>query len=310
MKNQTSLNRLFLLGAVFLLCSVSYSQDGIRIPAPSPGASVSQVVGVTKITIDYSSPGVKGRKIWGDLEAYDKAWRAGANAATKITFQDDVVIEGKNVKAGSYSLFITPKEKDPWLVHINTGSSVFAYNKDNGEQDMEKLIQNDVVTIKVTPNWTNNVKERLAYSIELVNQTEPEALVTMNWEKAEVSFTVKIAEAKNLIIGSIEKSSNSNARQLRSAANYFYNNGNIEKAEEYVDKSLALRSDYFWSKWLKSRILFKNSEKEVKKKDAKKLKEKAKEMLKEAISLGEANPDGAYNFFKPQLQKDLEEWQK
>src|SRR5689334_23112914 len=80
----------------------------LDLPRPSPFAAVKQTVGLTDITVDYSSPGVKGRKIWGTLVPYDKMWRAGANSATKITFSKDVKIDGKPVPAGSYSFFVIP----------------------------------------------------------------------------------------------------------------------------------------------------------------------------------------------------------
>src|SRR3954470_9035390 len=80
----------------------------LQLPQPSPKASVMQTVGLTDITIDYSSPAVKGRNVWGELVPYDKVWRAGANSATKITFSKDVTISGTVVPKGSYSLFIIP----------------------------------------------------------------------------------------------------------------------------------------------------------------------------------------------------------
>src|SRR5689334_16888846 len=80
----------------------------LELPRPSPNAKVVQTVGLTEISVEYSSPGVKGRKIWGGLVPYDKLWRAGANAVTKITFSRDVKIDGKPVPAGSYAFFAIP----------------------------------------------------------------------------------------------------------------------------------------------------------------------------------------------------------
>ena len=93
------MKKIFL--AFLLIPFMVNVQAQLQLPAPSPSASVKQTVGLTDITIDYSSPGVKGRKIWGGLEPYNQIWRAGANAATKITFSNDVVIEGTNVPKGS-----------------------------------------------------------------------------------------------------------------------------------------------------------------------------------------------------------------
>src|SRR5688572_14329931 len=108
-----------------LLCCVfmSFSMTAqIETPAPSPSAKLQQKVGLTDITIEYSRPSVKGRTIFGDLVPYDKLWRTGANARTKITFSDDVKISGKEVKAGTYAIFTRPTAKS-WEVIFYTDYS-------------------------------------------------------------------------------------------------------------------------------------------------------------------------------------------
>ncbi|HEY0714471.1 MAG TPA: DUF2911 domain-containing protein, partial [Polyangia bacterium] len=85
-------------------------------PRPSPNAKVSQRVGFTDISVDYSSPGVKKRKVWGELVPLDKMWRTGANASTKVTFSKDVVIGDKPVPAGTYALLTIPGKKSWTLV--------------------------------------------------------------------------------------------------------------------------------------------------------------------------------------------------
>ena len=105
--------KLILAGALALQLSVANAQ--LQLPQPSPKASVMQQVGLTDITIDYSSPAVKGRTIWGGLVPFGEVWRAGANAATKITFSKDVTIEGAAVSKGSYSIFMIPSSAaDCW----------------------------------------------------------------------------------------------------------------------------------------------------------------------------------------------------
>src|SRR4051812_27534598 len=101
-----------------LLLAASPARADLDLPRPSPFAKVSQTVGLTDITVDYSSPGVKGRKIWGGLVPYDQMWRAGANTATKVTFSKDVTFAGKPVPAGSYSFFLVPG-KSEWTVVLN-----------------------------------------------------------------------------------------------------------------------------------------------------------------------------------------------
>ena len=122
---------LFLLLIFFGFISQSLAQDYLKKLRVSPKAEVMQVVGLTKVTISYSRPGVKGRKIWGALVPYDKVWRAGADEATKITFSTDVIIEGKKLSAGSYSFFVIPTKKE-WTIIFNKVADqwgAFTYNE-------------------------------------------------------------------------------------------------------------------------------------------------------------------------------------
>ena len=88
---------------------VSFSMESqINTPQPSPSSKLMQKVGLTDVTIEYSRPSMRGRTIFGDLVPFDKIWRTGANARTKITFSDDVTISGKELKAGTYAIFTKP----------------------------------------------------------------------------------------------------------------------------------------------------------------------------------------------------------
>ena len=108
-----------LCGALAVaLCLGGVARADLDLPRPSPFAKVVQTVGLTDITVDYSSPGVKGRKIWGAVVPYDQLWRAGANNPTKITFSRDVSIADKPVPAGTYAFFIIPT-KGAWTVILN-----------------------------------------------------------------------------------------------------------------------------------------------------------------------------------------------
>ena len=176
-----------VLAVIFLMTAeVAYAQ--LQAPAASPAASVSQNVGFTKISIDYSSPALKGRQIFGGIEKYGVTWRAGANAATTIEFSTGVSIDGKNIRPGKYTLFITPQASGDWTVHINgKGNSVFTYLKD-GKIDEEALAKDDVVAVKVTPRMAADSHERLSYSISAENNKV--AKVTMAWDKVRLSFMV------------------------------------------------------------------------------------------------------------------------
>jgi hypothetical protein len=168
---------VFLAG---IISSESYSQQKEEVRL-SPKAMVEQTVGFTEVTIDYSRPGVKGRKIWGGLVPYNVVWRAGANEATKITFSTDVKIDGKKLKAGSYGFFAIPGQKT-WILIFNKVANqwgAFEYN------DVE-----DALRIEVTPMQNNCWQEWLAYTIN--KSSDNKAVVMLEWEKLKVPFNVEV----------------------------------------------------------------------------------------------------------------------
>ncbi len=146
----------------------------------SPKAEVMQIVGLTEITISYSRPGVKGRTIWGQLVPYDKVWRAGADEATKITFADDVMIEGRKLKKGSYSFFTIPSKGD-WTIIFNKVADqwgAFEYNE-----------AEDALRVKVKPKNNGN-QEWLAYSFTKTG--DKSAVVLLEWEKLRIPFKIEV----------------------------------------------------------------------------------------------------------------------
>ena len=149
-----------------------------------------QTVGLTEVTVDYGSPGVKGRPIWGTLLPYDSLWRAGANAATKVTFSRDVIFSGKAVAKGSYSLFIIPSRDKDWTVVLNTDAEASA-------EDYVK--SKDLVRVIIKPETVQH-RERLAFF--LTDFTDSTANLVMEWEKVRLSvplFMNTNAQALSLI---------------------------------------------------------------------------------------------------------------
>ena len=108
-----------LITALFAISVSAYSQW--TLPAASPRATVEQQFSMSKITVDYGRPGVKGRKVFGDLVPYGKVWRAGANSSTKIEFRQSINFGEVMVPAGKYGLYILPNEKD-WKIILNSDS--------------------------------------------------------------------------------------------------------------------------------------------------------------------------------------------
>lgn len=277
----------FLIFILFF-CSFEMVSAQLQLPQPSPSASVKQTVGITDISIDYSSPGVKGRTIWGGLEAYDEIWRAGANAATKITFSTDVSVDGNSVPAGTYSVFAIPG-KTEWTMILNKKQNANEGNYDKAE---------DVARVTVKSQEAP-FKERLAYYIEQVE--EDEARVSLHWEKVMVSFNVDI-NTSEMVMKALDAEiaqKNNFWVTLAQGAQYALNGaGDEEKAFNLIAQSIEMEKN-FYNHMIKARML----EHIGKKKEA-------IATAKEALKLGDANPTNAYtNFWKSQIEGDLKKWQ-
>jgi hypothetical protein len=166
------------LGLIFV-CSLAFAQ-GDKASRPSPPATASGKVGAANITIDYSSPAVKGRKIWGELVPYGKVWRAGANEATVFQTDKDITVEGKKLPAGKYSLFVTPGENE-WTIIFNSETGQWGIKR-NGEANRDPA--KDVLAVTVKPRKSSTMNERLKYT---VNNNG----FVLSWENLEVPVSVK-----------------------------------------------------------------------------------------------------------------------
>ena len=210
--------RLYISFALLflVLASAQYAaaQPAPFVPRASQKASVMQTIGVTDLTITYSRPGVKGRKIWGDptpaqtetkgeatldnqnirpkdavIVPWGHAWRTGANEATQFVVTDDVLINGQKLPAGSYSLHTIPT-KDEWTIIFNSVANQWgSFNYDAAK---------DTLRVKVKPEWVSENKEWLEYWIDPV--ADNTAQVNIRWEKVHVSFTVEVKDVTALAI--------------------------------------------------------------------------------------------------------------
>src|SRR5215210_5988247 len=113
--------RKLLSIACISIASFTTEAQQLKTPAPSPTQTIQQDFGISSVELIYSRPGMKGRKIFGDLVPYGQVWRTGANSATRIKFNDDVMIGGQALKAGEYAVYTIPKESE-WEIIINKGS--------------------------------------------------------------------------------------------------------------------------------------------------------------------------------------------
>ncbi|WP_369811240.1 DUF2911 domain-containing protein [Hymenobacter convexus] len=143
---------------------------------PSPAATATGKIGSADVTVNYSSPGVKGRTIFGGLEKFGKVWRAGANEATTVEFSKDVKVEGKALPAGKYGFFVIPAETGPWTVIFNKVPNQWGAFKYDEKQD--------ALRVMVTPRKSATLTERLVYEVKSPG-------LVLRWENVEVPVAIK-----------------------------------------------------------------------------------------------------------------------
>ena len=168
-----------LFATALLSCSLmGFSQ--FNVPIASPKQKVEQQFSMTKISVEYGRPGVKGRKVFGELVPFGKVWRAGANSATKVTFEQNVEFGGKEVKAGSYALFVIPMEKE-WKVMLNKDANQWgAYTYD------EKL---NVAEFTVPVQKMADKQEWFEIAVNPVDIHSAEMLI--KWDMTKVAIPIK-----------------------------------------------------------------------------------------------------------------------
>ena len=169
--------QLLLSGAALFLAFGMNAQ--IKAPQPSPTAELEQMVGLTEVEIEYSRPGKKGRDIFGSLLPFGEIWRTGANASTKISVSDDVMIGGQKVPAGQYALYTIPG-KDEWTVIIHKHLENWGAG---GYQDSE-----DLCRFTVKPTMMNDTYE--SFTIDFSDFTTNSANINLTWDKTRVSFPI------------------------------------------------------------------------------------------------------------------------
>jgi hypothetical protein len=163
------------LAGIFM-SSILWAQGG----KPSPAATTNGKVKGATIIINYSSPGVKGRKIWGELVPYDKVWRAGANEATLFATDKDIQVEGKSLPAGKYSLYAIPGEKE-WTIIFNSATGQWGINRDGTTTEEPAK---DVLRVTVKPVHSPEFNERLTYMVDNNG-------FALYWENLKVPVSIK-----------------------------------------------------------------------------------------------------------------------
>lgn len=266
--NQTTMKKTVCIAATLFFASMAIAQKSgsptpasnqsttkqqmtnitpeFSMPVASPKVTVKQQFSTSFIELEYSRPSVKGRKIFGDMVAFGKPWRTGANAATKITFGEEVRFGEQLVKPGTYALYTIPGQ-DSWTVFLNTNY------KSSGLNDIKP--ENDVAKMEVKALRMNQAVE--TFTIELNDITSTKATLNIMWENTKVSIPI-VADNKERILSYLKKALERENPPYRDAAFYYEEIGHdLEKAIVYADKALEANPKAFWIHSLKARIYHK-----------------------------------------------------
>ena len=237
------MKKMNMLAVVLCFCFSFNVSAQLELPNGSQKAKVSQRVGITDISINYSRPGVKGRDIWGKLVPYgynnlgfgtanEAPWRAGADENTTISFSHDVKVEGQTVKAGTYGLFVAvfaDGKATIILSHDSNAWGSFFYDKEH-----------DVMRADVP---TNSVSHHELLTYEFNTVTPNSTTVSLIWEKKEIPFTIEVP-VSTIVLDEF-RSTNSgqlgfNRQNWENMAAYALNNGgDLKEALGWIDGAIS-----------------------------------------------------------------------
>ncbi len=232
---------LFLSVAIFATTTL---QAQIQTPAPSPSAKLEQVVGLTTINIEYSRPGKKGRELFVEVEKWGKPWRTGANSATKITFSDDVKIEGNEVPKGTYALYSIP-DMENWTVmlykDLTLGGNLSKYDK--SQEQLRFQVKTIVMDVEM---------ENFAFLIDEIKDNS--ATIGFVWGKYYVPFSLEV-EVDATVMAAIESTMSGPSRNdYYQAARYYYNTDkDTKQALAWAKKANEMEAKY-WQLRLEAQI--------------------------------------------------------
>jgi len=199
-------------------------------PKPSPSATIIQTVGLTDIKIEYSRPAMRGREVMGNLVPYGELWRTGANANTKISFSDPVIISGVEIPEGTYALYTRPGKK-MW--------EVFFYKKSDN-WSLPKVWDANQIAVVSESSATKTEKSVKSFTIGLENLTNNNVELTISWENTMVTTLIKVPTVKKTM-ASIDKtlSNNPKASDYYSSAVYFLNSGlDLNQAKNWMEMAI------------------------------------------------------------------------
>lgn len=207
----------------------SISNAQVQMPQPSPSQYIKQSFGMSSIEITYSRPGVKGRNIIGNLEPYNAVWRTGANAATKITFNDEVEIGGKKIDSGSYALYTIPQKNGEWTFILNKGVTNWG---SDGYKESDDVLRTTVKAGK-------NAQKVETFTMQFSDVKNESCVLNIKWENFSLAIPIQ-TNIKDKLRAQFETALKGDKKPFWQAAQ-FYNDidKNYPKALEMINGALS-----------------------------------------------------------------------
>lgn len=229
------LKKLFMLFAVVAISSTINAQ--IKTPQPSPAAKMEQVVGLTDVTAEYSRPSMRGRTIFGDLVPYGEVWRTGANANTKITFSDDITIDGKELKKGTYAIYTIPNATS-WEVIFYSDATNWG---NPAKWDESKVALKTTATVQQMPMKVET------FTLMLNDLKNDSAELGILWENSYVGVKFEVPTDKTTLKSIETAMAGPTKNDYFQAATYYHTTGkDLKQALEWMKKATAGDDPAFW----------------------------------------------------------------
>ena len=226
---------------------MTFSQ--VKTPQASPKSKLTQNVGLTEITIEYSRPSIKGRKIMGDLVSYGEIWRTGANNISTISFNDEVSINNKLILKGKYSILAKPNKKS-WDIYF------LKYNKDQSVLNIIKNWDDQIIIseLNIPVISTNNKLE--TFTIDINDISNNGANINLAWENTLIKIPIDVL-SKQKVLKSIRETliKNPSAYDLYNSASYYLQEGeDLNWARKWINRAVEIDSTKYWMFRLKAVI--------------------------------------------------------
>lgn len=218
----------------------------VETPAPSPYSKLKQTVGLTDVVLEYFRPSMKGRKIFGGLVPYGQVWRTGANARTKITFKDHIMINGDTLKKGTYAIFTKPNI-DSWKVYFYTDHAGGGVPRDWSEA---KIALTATVPVQKMPMPIQS------FTMTFDDLKDDGATLGMLWEDVYVGVPFNVPTDAKASESIAKIMAGPSANDYFNSASYYRNTGkDLNQALTWIDKAVKMRKGAFWMMREKSLIL-------------------------------------------------------